>query len=190
MRIGIYGYTDKRPVIYALLKLLQTTGDVALLTNNRHYTRLLESGERLGHFANVLIAVTDATPDEVFEEIGYAPEDFDHVLFDVQDTIPSDLHLAIHVKAYAPSEDEQALLGMLNEPVTVKMAYDGRREKNAIHVMPNSRLWQAAERIEHFRLLEPLPSKVMNAEFAKLLAPHLNIKPKQALGILTRRRSK
>lgn len=190
MRIGVYGYTDKRPVIYALMKLLQTTGDVALLTNNRNYARLLESGEHQGHFANVMIAVTDATPDEVFEEIGYAPDDFDHVIFDIQDTIPSDMQLALHVKTFAPSEDEQAVLGMLNDPVTVKMAYDGKREKNAIHVVPISRLWQVVERIEHFRLLEPMPSKTLNVEFAKLLAPHLNIKPKQALGILTRRRSK
>ncbi|MFD0671960.1 hypothetical protein [Cohnella sp. GCM10027633] len=190
MRIGVYGHTDKRPVIYALLKLLQATGDVALLTNNRHYNRLLEPGERQGHFANVMVAVTDATPDEVFEEIGYAPDDFDHVVFDLQDTIPDELHAALHVKAFPPSEDEQALLGMLNAPVTVKMTYDGKREKNAIHVAPASLVWKTTERIEHYRILEPVPSKELNVGFAKLLAPHLSMKPKQALAILTRRWSR
>ena len=71
MQIGVYGYTDKRPIIYALMKLLQKTGDVALFSNNRHYKRLLENGESTGHMANIMISISDASPDEVFEEIGY-----------------------------------------------------------------------------------------------------------------------
>lgn len=187
MQIGIYGYTDKRPVIYPILKLLQATGDVALFTNNRHYKRLLQPGETQGHLANVMIAVSDASPDEIFEEVGYTEDDFEHIVFDIQDTVPDDLSLILHVKSYAPGEDEQSLLDMLGAFTTVKMTYDRKREKGAINVLPTSLLWKHAEEIESYRMLPPSPSKELNKGLAGLFAPHLNLSMRNTHKLLTRR---
>lgn len=187
MLIGVYGYTDKRPVIYALMKLLQATGDIALFSNNRHYRRLLNSGENQGHMANIMIAVSDASPDEIFEEVGYTPDDFEHIIFDIQDTIPDNLSLIIHVKSYTPNEDEQSFLDILGTYQTIKMTYDGRREKGAIHVAPLSSIWRSVEQIEAYKILSPIPSKDLNKGLAGLLAPLLNVTSKTALTILTRR---
>ena len=44
MQISIFGRTDKRACIYTLLKTLQPMGDVAVVTNNRHFMRLTEDG--------------------------------------------------------------------------------------------------------------------------------------------------
>ncbi|MFB9277209.1 hypothetical protein [Cohnella cellulosilytica] len=187
MQIGVYGYTDKRPVIYALLKLLQATGDVALFTNNRHYKRLLQPGESQGHFANIMIAVSDASPDEIYEEIGYTANDFEHVVFDIQDTIPDDLSLVLHVKSYAPNEDEQSFLELLGSCHTIKLTYDGKREKEAINVAPLTTLWKSVERIETYRLLLASPSKELNQGLAALMAAHLNMSVKNTRLLLTRR---
>lgn len=187
MNIGVFGYTDKRPVIYALLKLLQKTGDVALISNHRHYKRLLENGESPGHLANVLIAISDASPDEVFEEISYAESDFDHIVFDLQDSLPERLDVMIYVKSYPPSEEEQMFLDIVDDYHTVKLTYDGKREKGAIHLAPLSPLWKTVEQIESYRILAPLPSKELNTGLAKLLAPYLSLKPKAAMSLLTAR---
>ncbi|THF74755.1 hypothetical protein [Cohnella fermenti] len=187
MRIGVYGYTDKRPVIYSLIKALQATGDVAVISSNRHYKRLLEFGETQGHMANVMIVVSDATPDEIFEEVGYTADDFEHVIFDIQETIPDHLDLTIHVKSYAPSEEEQSFLELLGEHRTIKLAYDGKREKGSIHVIPSALIWKAVELIETCQVLHPIPSKELNQGLALMLAPYLKMKPKMAYSLLTRR---
>jgi hypothetical protein len=187
MQIGVYGYTDKRPVIYALLKLLQATGDVALFSNNRHYKRLLQPGETQGHMANIMIAISDASPDEIFEEIGYTNDDFEHIVFDIQDTIPENLSLILHVKSYPPNEDEQMMLELLGTYHTIKWTYDGKREKDAINVIPSASLWKSVEEIETYRALLPSPSKELNRGLAALMAPHLNLSVKNTLALLTRR---
>jgi hypothetical protein len=187
MQIGVYGYTDKRPIIYALLKLLQATGDVALFTSNRHYKRLLQPGETQGHLANIMIAVSDASPDEIFEEVGYTENDFEHIIFDIQDTIPDNLALILHVKSYAPNEDEQSFLDLLGPYKTIKYLYDRKREKDAIHVAPITPLWKCVEQIESYRLLLASPSKELNKGLASLMAPHLNLSVKNTHSLLTRR---
>jgi hypothetical protein len=187
MLIGVYGSTDKRPVIYALIKLLQANGDVALLSNNRQYLRLLAHGETQGHMANVMISVSDASPDEIFEEVGYTVEDFDHIIFDIQDTIPDNLTLIINVKSFNPSEEEQSLLELLDSYTTVKVIYDGRRERNTINIAPVFKVWKTIEQIETYQILAPIPSKELNKGLAALIAPLLNIKYSTALTLLTRR---
>ncbi|OBY77781.1 hypothetical protein BBG47_20030 [Paenibacillus sp. KS1] len=187
MQIGVYGHTDKRPVIYALMKLLQATGDVALFSNHRHYKRLLEHGESQGHMVNIMIAVSDASPDEIFEEIGYTVDDFEHIIYDLQDTIPENLSLVIYVKSYPPGEEEQSILDLIGDYHTIKMTYDGRREKGAINVSPISLIWKRVEEFEAFHILAPMPSNDLNKGLAKLIAPSLKMTSKTAFKLLTRR---
>lgn len=187
MQIGVYGHTDKRPVIYALMKLLQANGDVALFSNNRHYKRLLENFESPGHMANIMIAVSDATPDEIFNEVGYAPDDFDHIIFDIQDTIPEDLTHAIYVRTFRPDEEEEAFLDLLGDYRTVRLAYDGKKEKETIHVVPSSALWKTVEEIEFYRILKPIPSAELNKGLASMLAPALKVSGKSAFTLLNRK---
>ncbi|RJX39152.1 hypothetical protein D3P09_16805 [Paenibacillus pinisoli] len=187
MQIGVYGYTDKRPVIYALLKLLQATGDVALISNNRHYKRLLEHGESQGHMANIMIAISDATPDEIFGEIGHSPDDFEHIVFDIQDTIPDDLTHIIYVKSYKPDEEEEAFLDLLGDYQVFKITYDGKPERGAVNIQPTPLLWKTVENIEFYKVLYALPSKELNMGVASLLTPSLNMPPKSSLTLLNRK---
>ena len=45
MILSVIGDTDKRPIMYTLLKVCQYLGDVLLVTNDRHYARLIEQPE-------------------------------------------------------------------------------------------------------------------------------------------------
>lgn len=83
MQISIFGMTEKRPVIYTLISIFMHMGDVAVVTNNRQFMRLMEEGPAAqGTWNNVSIFITDATGDEVWEAVGMAPEDFEYIIFD------------------------------------------------------------------------------------------------------------
>ena len=72
MIISVIGETDKRPFMYTLLRICQYMGDVLLVSDDRHYKRLIEEPEEdvevyAGHFQNTFIVVTDKTPDEAMQ---------------------------------------------------------------------------------------------------------------------------
>lgn len=81
MQLSVFGQTDKRPVFYSFMLICQKMGDTAIITNNRQYTRLLD-GEYTGYYQNIFIGVTDAAPDEIWEELNIAPDDFEFILYD------------------------------------------------------------------------------------------------------------
>ena len=45
MIISVIGETDKRPFMYTLLRICQYMGDVLLVSDDRHYKRLIEEPE-------------------------------------------------------------------------------------------------------------------------------------------------
>jgi predicted Zn-dependent protease with MMP-like domain len=187
MNIGVYGYTDKRPIIYPMMKLLQATGDVALFSNNRHYKRLLEDFASYGHMANIMISVSDSTPDEIFEELGQAPDDFDHIIYDIQDSVPEKLDLVIYIKTYQPSEEEINFLELLGNHTEVKITYDGKSDKGILNVAPVSSIWSGIEFIEAFRVLAPIKSVQLNSVVADMLCQRLMMNKKDAVKVLARR---
>ncbi len=187
MRIGVYGYTDKRPVIYALLKLLHPTGDVALFSNHRHYKRLLTDKSSHGHMANIMVCISDSPPMEHMREHGYKDDDFEHIVFDLQDHIVAPLDMVFYVKSFAPDDKEQAILEQLNDPQLIKFTYDGKREKGAWHIVPQPLLWKRIEQIETYRILAPIPAKELNKNLALTMAASLGLKNKVALKLLNRR---
>lgn len=179
------GYTDKRPVIYALIKLLQATGDIAFITNDRHFRRLLPDHGTVGHFNNVLIAVTDCSPDEVFIELEHGIDDFEHVIFDTQDMIPNNPDLILYVKGYDFDDEEKDILECIENYTTIKMCYSSS-EKNSLNLQPTADVFKAVEMIENKKLMVPIPARGFNQGLANLLAPKLKMQPKSALQILNR----
>ncbi|GKX28629.1 hypothetical protein SH1V18_11090 [Vallitalea longa] len=188
MTIGVLGFTDKRPILYPLVKLLEATGDVIVITDDRHFKRLIEDYSSLGHLGNIMICVTDATPDEVWEEIELEADDFDHVIFDLRDTIHEDIQLYIHVKGSDFEDGEEDLLECIDEYTEFKLMYDGKTDKakDTINIPINLKIISSIEVLENKKILLPSPSNKVNMELAKLLAPHLDIKTKDALKILKR----
>ena len=79
-------------------------------------------------------------------------DDFDHIIFDIQDTLPEHLTLMLYVKSYPPSEEEQMFLDLIDDYYTIKMTYDGKKEKDAINLAPLLSVWKTVEQIESFRI--------------------------------------
>ena len=179
MVISVVGRTDKRPVIYTLMKLFQALGDCCVLTHDRHLRRLIEdSGGDLGHFQNILIAVSDASPDEIFLEMGYRKIDFEYIIFDCTDMIPDDSDLVIWVGgADGITEDDETLLSM----------YPGYKECNLGFgkgsIPYTAEMFKACEEIEGFKHLA-LPSPQIASRLATFLTELLNMPVRDILKVV------
>jgi hypothetical protein len=181
------GYADKRPILYALMKLLKSFGDVAVVTQNRQLLRLLEDRNTSGHFNNIFVAITDSTPDEVFSEIGYAPGDFDHIIFDSIDALPDNYDICIHSRSYGLTEFEKETIGYIDDIVQYNFMYDGKVEKGCINIPVTFQLIKSVEEYEARKLLIPIQCDEILRSLSKLAAPQLKVSERNALKILKKR---
>ena len=153
MVIAVLGQTDKRPVIYCLMKLLQKLGDCAIVTKERHYARLIDNGTNVGHFQNIFIAVTDANTDEIFSEIGYRVEDFENIIIDCLDQIPEYADVTIYVGgAGGKTEDEEILLETCGEYFTINLGFG---DKNIPYKVEMFKCIEEVEGLKHLGPMDP-----------------------------------
>lgn len=156
MIVSVYGQTEKRPVIYTLMKLLQHLGDVCLISDDRHFKRLVEDETNEGHYQNIFVTVTDSQPDEVFDEIEHNPSDFEHIIFD--GSVPENADLVIFVTGMVITEAEQEFVEYLDNYKTIALGFG----KNCIPYT-----------IQMFKNLELIESKKMLREVDKKLTQQL-----------------
>ena len=178
MVISVVGETDKRPVIYTLMRLFQQLGDCALITNDRHLRRLIENGGDVGHFQNIFIAVTDASQDEVFATIGYSKNDFENLIFDCYDQIPEYSDMVIYVGgAGGISEDLQVLLDMQSEYKTINLGFG---DKNIPYTKEMFVACEMTEGLKHFVPINPQ----IASRIATFLTEPLNIPAKDIVKVV------
>lgn len=183
MVISVIGETDKRPFMYTLLMICQYMGDVLLVSDDRHYKRLIEEPEEdveiyAGHFQNTFIVVTDKTPDEASQSVGYESDDYEFVIYDNLIDVTSDL--IIYVTGDSMSEWEKEQLDYLEEGdyVTIGLGFG---KKNMVAY--STAMFKNVELVESRKTYLPIDSK-LSAMVAKVLAPHIGIPEKTMLKAL------
>ena len=122
MVITLIGQTDKRAVVYTMMKIGEYLGDCALVTNLHRFSRLTEDpAEDIGSYRNIDIFVGDFNADDVWDGIGHVPMDYDFIFLD--NIYTEDTNLVIYVKGAGIDELDQPSLDALepDEYVTVKM---------------------------------------------------------------------
>lgn len=119
MIINVVGECDNRPVIYTLMKILQTIGDTLLVSNNSRLIRLSDTRENFGHYQNCMIAITQESFDDFLEEFPYGIADFTNIILDNLQSADADL--TIYVKGIIQSEDEQTALEYIDEYLTIEL---------------------------------------------------------------------
>lgn len=178
MQISIFGRTDKRACIYTLMKILQPMGDVAVVTDDRHFMRLTEDGAPFGHYQNISVFVTDATADEMWNTIEHRPDDYDHVILD--NLYNEDTDLIIYVQGAGVEALDEYLFDTFSEMQIITMG----RGKNSV---PYSKeLMENLEKIEYYRQLI-VPSPGMVTVLAKMLSEPLNMPIKNIVKVANRR---
>lgn len=179
MQISIFGRTDKRACIYTLMKILQPMGDVAVITNDRHFTRLTEDGDTTGFYQNIAIFVTDATADEMWETIEHSPDDFEHVILDNLYNESTDLVLYVQ-GAGVEALDEYLFDTFEDNMVVINMG----KGKNAVPYTKD--LMANLEHIEYYRKLIA-PSPTMVNILAKILSEYLKMPMKNIVKVASKK---
>lgn len=89
MNIGLLGFSDKRHIVYTLIRVLGGFGRMIFFTQNKQYLMLSE--EHLTEFEinDVQIVIFSGDIDELSDE--YELGSYEYVIYDVQDELP--LHL-------------------------------------------------------------------------------------------------
>lgn len=165
MVIALLGQTDKRPVMYCLMKLFQKLGDCAIFTSDRHLKRLTDTGTEIGHYQNIFIAVSDASSDEIFREVGYTTADFENIIYDCTEQLPDYADMVIYVGgAGGISEDEQTLLDMQSDYKIINLGFGDKAIPYTVE------MFKAVEQVEGLGHLGPI-----NQQIAQRLATFLTL---------------
>ena len=161
MVINIIGDCDKRPVLYTVMKICQTLGDVLLLTSSTRLVRLSDTRDTYGHYQNTMIAVTTEGVDDFFDEFNYTLQDFEYLIVD--NISFADADVTIYVEGLIQSENEDDMLAYLDKYETIKLY------KNNLF---DAKTCRNMEEFESMRTMCPIGSKIA-AAVAKVLAPYL-----------------
>lgn len=116
MNVLVYGSTDKRFLIYPMLKMFQKLGDTCLITNDKRYKRICDDVGDIGHFQNIMVVISDEITDEIFEEIGLTRAYFDNIIFDTDEYIPSDMDFSYYIKSIQESDEEYSTRDLISTP--------------------------------------------------------------------------
>lgn len=133
MQISIVGECDKRPFIYTLLDVCQYLGDVLFVTPDKSYEHFMEDKEKvgdivLGDFQNIVIAISDHTPDDFLRNSGYDNESFDFIIYDNQ--VDASGSAIIYINTGDMTAKERELLMFFNEADYITVNYG--QGKNAV----------------------------------------------------------
>lgn len=162
MVINIIGDCDKRAVLYTVLKICQTLGDVLLVSNSSRLMRLSDTKESYGHYQNVMVAITHDGFDDFLDNFEYDTNSFEYTVVDNITLAEADL--VIYVEGLLQSEQEADMLEYIEEYKTIPL-YKGKLfDANTCYNM---------EEFESMRTMCPINKKVAS-EVAKVLAGPLN----------------
>lgn len=165
MNIVVYGHTDKRPIIYTLLKLCRSIGDTALVSTDRRFMRLIDNADS-GEFAGMFISVSEYEPEEVFDTMGYSFDDFEFIIFD--NVIPELYQKVIYVSGAKQDQDEIDMLEVLEEYETICLGYGN-------HCIPYTvQMFRNMEEMEAFKFLREV-DKTTTKHVAKIMSPLVKI---------------
>lgn len=159
MIVNVIGDCDKRPVIYTLMKVFQTLGDVLFVTNNSFFRRLSNTGDSGGHFQNVMIAFTNGGVGDFFDEFRYDYEDFSYVILD--NVVEAEANLTIHVYSMLDSETTKDTLEYMEDVVEL-----GLWNNKSI-----GQAYVACEKFEAFGVMLPMPIGIVQPIAQLIAAP-------------------
>ena len=178
MKICVFGQTDKRAVIYTLLKLCQTMGDVCFISYNTYYNRLINDVSTEEFFQNIAVFITDASAEDAFAEINHVPEDYDYIIFDNKWDESADVFF--YVEGAGPEAYDSDLIENLGEKLIKIKIGTG---KGAI---PYSvKMFTAIENTEYYKKFLPINDK-LSSDISKALTSHLGMPTKNIQKVVMR----
>ena len=166
MIINIIGNCDKRPVLYTVMKICQTLGDVLVITNNARLLRLSDTRDSFGHYQNTMIAYTQEGIDDFLDDFNYDFNDFEYTIVD--NIVLAEANLTIYVEGLLKDESEMDLLEYIESYQTIEL-YKGN--------LLGPKTLRNLECFEAFANMQPISAKLAE-RVSVLLGEALDKDPK------------
>lgn len=166
MIINIIGNCDKRPVLYTVMKICQTLGDVLVITNNARLLRLSDTRDSFGHYQNTMIVYTQEGIDDFLDDFNYDFNDFEYTIVD--NIVLAEANLTIYVEGLLKDESEMDLLEYIESYQTIEL-YKGN--------LLGPKTLRNLECFEAFANMQPISAKLAE-RVAVLLGEALDKDPK------------
>ncbi len=182
MVISVYGFSDKRPIIYSCLKLLGSLGRTLFVTNNPQYIQLSENFERDFSIDDISILI----PTESINDIDENFEDYDYVLLDLIAEVVENQDIAIiidHVDNYKTWLEE------FEKPPIYYIQKGNKLDKTdkVAKFIYASSVESTLSRIEKDKLFYPISNGTHNKTLASILNEITGIKTAELLKYLKKK---
>lgn len=168
MKITILGHSDKRHIIYTMLRMLKYSGRVCLITNNPQYRQLSIDFEDDFLISDVQVLIAE-DPDEVADY--HELDGYDYIIYDCLLSIPEEMDVVIimdHVKTYETFMDEHDIPDI---PTYVpKDAEVGKGNYTKVPFIPASLVEPQLRAIENSYKLLPINNSTHNKCMSSLLS--------------------
>ena len=182
MNIVIFGHSDKRHLIYSMVRMLKFTGRVCLITNNPVYRQLSMDFEEMFTISDVQVIVED-DPDSVEEYHDLSL--YDYIIYDCLLSMPQKLDVAIildHFQVYEQFMDENEIPEI---PTFVpKNAKVTNNTYKRFVLVPASTLEPQLQKIEESYKFLPILNSAHNKSVATLLETITHIPKSKLLATL------
>lgn len=134
MYIAIKSEIDSRPFVYPLMKALFNYGSILVVSNNKQLRRLTIGSDDGMTFRNITIVVDeDGATDEVYEEYGFAKDDFDFVILDNVGVPECDIRIFLFgADSEVAYQDEIDMLIDAGEAKNMRIVQFGRAQKSDV----------------------------------------------------------
>lgn len=185
MNIVLYGQVDKKPLVLALIKLLQDFGTVVFVTPEYHYRRLIDGADN-GYFQNTLVCSSTQSPEEIFQELEISPTVFDFVIWDSYEFLPSDIDMTIVCTGMLDEFIDEPFLDAYPNAIQVKFNYDNKLDKEMYNLKITPQLIQFGEMAESLKILPPIKDKYIIKLFQDCFAEMLDVNPKNIPKLLAK----
>lgn len=176
--IAVFGQTEKRMFLYAYAKVLNSFGNVLLVTPNPNIKRFSEDLSEDGHIGNVTTLYSTDLPDDILVSIDET-EDIDYIIWDCNENLLEDADLYIYVEGILENENDKKFLKVLDEnEATVhyaKMYYGQSKKKGVQYIKVDLEVVTFIEITEARREFIALKNKELNKFLAKTLADYVKV---------------
>jgi hypothetical protein len=181
VNICLLGFTDKRPAIYSLIKVLGQVGRTLLISPNIQFTQLSEEYEQNFEVMGVHIICEPISFGEILSEIDI--EEFNYIIFDCMVEVPEMIDVALiqdnleYYRELLDGTDEDAFKLFINKELTAEKG-------NTYAMVSAATLESTCRKIENAKLPYPFPSSGHNKLMSALLSQILQMPQQNILKFL------
>lgn len=173
MTISVIGDCDTRPVLYTLMKICQTLGDVLMVTSNNRLLRLSDTRDSFGHYQNTMIGYTTEGIDNFWEDCIYDLSDFEYIIVD--NMITAEAGIVIYCRGLLESEEEKDNLEYIEDYSTIDLYAGSLVDKTTLF---------NCEEFEAYKDMCPINAKLAD-KVAGILAQPFNMSKDSLVKIAT-----